>query len=349
MAGGIKYEHKSVRTVACTDDVVIARMSKRGWEHVGADHARLSTTLAFRRPKKRVSLRPVMVLVGIVAIGLVIAGISSFADRGYQLATADSTPSVTESSTGSPSEAPLPSGTPRPSASPTPAGPTVKVTCYTPDFNSSVDFVISRLRPDFTEAWAADIPTDPNTGEQHCDDGDANASGEGPKISPVNGVEAAIWKDAADGIDGRHRWTLTIPYYECVQHDSPEYVKTYPDSPNLATEAETMLRLCPDHPNAKAIQKRIAIQNGFAAQIGTETLTDGDWLIGAERVAGTYRAESAGGTLTCYWSRKSASGTVLQSVWAFGPLDEARTVKVTLSAGEKFQTKNCGVWFRLTP
>lgn len=349
--GQPKFEHKTVKTVRGTDSVVIARMTSKGWEHVGSDHGRVSTSLQFRRPKPPVPWKPIAALFAIAVVGLGIGGIAEALGGDEESAAGDAkttvsaSPSVDSSSSADPSESNEPSSAA--TSEKRPDGPTVKIVCYSPDFETHVDFVISRLKPDFTEAWAADIPTDPKTGEQHCDDGDANEDGDKPRITPVNAVEQAIWDADEKSGDGHERWTLTIPYFECVQHDSPDYRNVYPDGPNLVDEAKTMLSLCPDHPNAAAIRSRIPAQERFENQIGTETLDDGEWAIGSERKAGTYRTTSAGGTLACYWSRWSG-GRVIQSD-AFGPLEQARTVKVSLKAGEKFKTENCGVWFRLTP
>jgi hypothetical protein len=203
------------------------------------------------------------------------------------------------------------------------------------------------LHPDFREAWSTTVPVDKEFGMADCEDADLDENDSGPALEPVTSVEQAIWDRAKGSIDGpRDRTTLTYPYAACVEHDDPWYQNVYPKSGAQGDEAATMLLLCPNHPNAAAIRKRIHVQNDFQQQIANgETITDGTWPVGRNLRPGTYRTETTG-TFVCYWARKNSSGEAIASGGA--PQGRARAIKVTIAPSDSsFYTENCGVWFRL--
>lgn len=73
------------------------------------------------------------------------------------------------------------------------------------------------------------------------------------------------------------------------------------------------------------------------------TVRDGDWVVGEQIEAGTYSVESATG---CTWTHASGFEHTAQEVLEVVPA-EARPTElftVTLGAGQRFSTHDCGTW-----
>ncbi|HMG41890.1 MAG TPA: hypothetical protein VK611_11205 [Acidimicrobiales bacterium] len=73
------------------------------------------------------------------------------------------------------------------------------------------------------------------------------------------------------------------------------------------------------------------------------TVSDGDWLVGSDLIAGRYQAASPPERLSeCYWERDD-SFLYEFGGWSENNIVDRRTV-VDLTAGERFTTKGCGPW-----
>lgn len=74
------------------------------------------------------------------------------------------------------------------------------------------------------------------------------------------------------------------------------------------------------------------------------TITDGTWTVGEDFPAGTYK--TAGSTGSCYWaiytSGKNQSFDSLIDNHSGGG-----NLRVTLKAGQDFETKRCGTWTKV--
>lgn len=71
-------------------------------------------------------------------------------------------------------------------------------------------------------------------------------------------------------------------------------------------------------------------------QIASNTIIDGIWQVGTDFAAGTYRASGGG---LCYWARLGSADNydIISNGLGKNPT-------VTLSAGEWFETSDCGDW-----
>lgn len=259
-------------------------------------------------------------------------------------AEASTSPAATEAPSAS-----EPSAEPTPDAGET-AGTTLTVECVDPnDLDSVVAFTIGRSDPDFSEAWSTPIPVDKKLDYSMCSEADTGIYGGGPRLTPVSAVEQTIWNSAkGNSIYKRQRSTLTIVYVQCVEHDTPALLKDYPSAPNLVEEARNMLLLCPNHPNAAAMKKRIVVQAGFGQQIANGETIRGDdtFVVGQDVEPGTYRTFTAGGVFSCIWSRRNASDLPI----AQGGANQGRAHEITVTIAPSdysFYTEGCGVWFRL--
>lgn len=218
------------------------------------------------------------------------------------------------------------------------------IECTDPEnYDIVLRFVINRQNPNFKRAWATTIPVEKKLGFPMCEEVETGPYGGGPKVSPITAVERAIWNR---GTPPRSRSTITDVYVGCVEHDTDELLNDYPGAPNIIDEATTMLTLCPNHPNAAAIQQDITLQQGFEQQIidGT-TLRDGDFIVGQDVQPGTYRTSSAGTVFDCVWSRRDASDMPIASG---GKKKGTHELTVTIRAGDYlFSSQGCGIWFRI--
>ena len=70
------------------------------------------------------------------------------------------------------------------------------------------------------------------------------------------------------------------------------------------------------------------------------TVGDGDWVVGEQVVAGTYRA-AVGPTEACFWEVGDDFSGDFDSVTA---MDNRAPNTIELDAGERFTTRGCGTW-----
>ncbi|WP_213012792.1 DUF4839 domain-containing protein [Paractinoplanes toevensis] len=138
MAGEIKYEFKTVRTVRGTDGLVISKMQKDGWELVDQAQGTLRSTLNFRRRKKPLpwtlvaaAAAALVVLAGIVGVGV------AFGDGDEKQSDSAGTTAVAAGST---------------SATPTP----------TATESASTDVITAENNPEFATLLKADSCDDAN-------------------------------------------------------------------------------------------------------------------------------------------------------------------------------------------
>ncbi|MFD7881312.1 DUF4839 domain-containing protein [Streptomyces bauhiniae] len=109
MADEIKYEYKTVRAVRGTDNLVISKMQKDGWEFVEKEQGKLRSTLNFRRPKKPLPRLLIGGAAAAVVILAVVIGVASALSGGEKkedkpakaLAAPSDKPSATPTSTAS--------------------------------------------------------------------------------------------------------------------------------------------------------------------------------------------------------------------------------------------------------
>ncbi len=351
-SGDVQYRYQSMKVIRGREASTIQKMRSDGWELHSRDQGRLRTEMTFRRvrkptPWRLVAALAVVALIVIAVVGGVVA-LQGEDDVPGEATTSSSSERASEErseNATSPSQEPSETVT----ATTSPIGPAVTVECYNNDTTESIAFTIERLNPDFSEAWSTPIPLDKKSGISFCSEVDTGLYGGGPKLTPVTAVEQTIWNGAQqDSMYRRDRSTLTDVYVQCVEHDTRPLLKDYPGSPNLVEEAETMLVLCPDHPNAEAIRKRIVIQGGFAQQMQNgETISGNDtYLVGQDVEPGTYRTFSAGGVFACTWSRRNSSDRPIEQGGAHQ--GRVHTITVSIAASDhSFYTEQCGVWFRL--
>ena len=78
-----------------------------------------------------------------------------------------------------------------------------------------------------------------------------------------------------------------------------------------------------------------------AAPPAVATIVDGMWTIGEDAPAGTYKVVAAGDT--CYWAilKSGTNGSDIVDNHLGGG-----NLRVTLKAGQDFETKRCGTWVR---
>ncbi len=93
------------------------------------------------------------------------------------------------------------------------------------------------------------------------------------------------------------------------------------------------LLLCPTAPQAKLM----------AARAGGDRFDDGDYSVGEDVKAGTYRTEK--GVRDCFWERTTKGGDTLANDFVtFAP--KGVTVRIRSSDGG-FTSKECGTWTRV--
>jgi hypothetical protein len=138
MADEIKYEHKTVRTVRGTDNVVISKLQKNGWELLDQEQGTLRSTLSFRRPKKP---QPWLLIGTGVAVLVILATVIGVASA---LSDESETKDEPDKATAAASE--------KPSAKPTPTPTAVK--------SAATEVITPQNNPEFAALLKAD----------HCDD-----------------------------------------------------------------------------------------------------------------------------------------------------------------------------------
>lgn len=213
----------------------------------------------------------------------------------------------------------------------------IKITCQV---RGGVErFTIDRANPDFTQAWKTplpDPPGDPSTPGVYCEQG---AFGEGVKPQPYSAIEAQLIK-----LDRRpSRYTLAIPYEQCVEHDTRWTLNLWPVSRQQVPEAEAALTLCPNHPNAAAIRERIGGQGQLEQELQDGVaFYDGTYRVGKRIQPGTYATTE--GVEGCYWERTDDAGETIDNNF----VPSAPRVETTIQAGDySFYSEGCGLWRRV--
>ncbi len=102
-------------------------------------------------------------------------------------------------------------------------------------------------------------------------------------------------------------------------------------------EFVTILKWCPDHPDATEINKRIsAVQKSLEG--GRKIFGSGLYRVGKEIAPGTY--VSRGNSGGCYWERLNRNGDIIDNNFTNGS-----RVQVTISSGDfEFNSENCNTW-----
>jgi hypothetical protein len=217
------------------------------------------------------------------------------------------------------------------------------VTIVCTGVGSPVQLTIDRVRPDWTAVWSIPLPgPHKDTGMVECEDKDAD---HGPKLVPATPVEQTIWNAAAGGDYPRDRTTITDTYAECAEHDDPWDLNKWPLNSGQAEDAKTMLMLCPNHPNAAAIRKRMAAAGVQAEEVKNgEAISDGIWRVGRDVKPGTYTVKTDPEGLECEWGRFDSKDDLLSGGSASG--SKSKTITATIDSSDyEFATHNCGVWY----
>lgn len=190
-------------------------------------------------------------------------------------------------------------------------------------------FVIDRVRPDFKRAWRTPLPE--GRGLLNSVFCEANSS----KLTPVSDVEQMLW--AAD----KHpdRYTLSIPYEQCVEHGTRATLREWPRSEAQVPEAQAALLLCPHHPDAAAIRSRIADQQTFASELRQgRSFYDGNYRVGSRIQPGRYVTTNVE---DCYWERLDSTGEIIDNNF----VSDALRVEVSIAPTDfSFHAQGCGMW-----
>jgi hypothetical protein len=191
-------------------------------------------------------------------------------------------------------------------------------------------FRIDRVKPDWQAVWAEPLPpkkTFLGTGV-HCESF-------GGQLEPVSFTEQAIY----DADKRPSRYTLRIPYEQCVEHGTEWSMNEWPVSGAQVAEAETALLLCPNHPDGPAIRSRIADRGVLKAQRKQgRAFADGNYRVGSQVQPGTYFVEDVS---NCYWERLDSAGNIIDNNF----VTDALRVEATIGSGDfSFHTEGCGMW-----
>lgn len=192
-------------------------------------------------------------------------------------------------------------------------------------------FTFDRVKPDFTKVWRTSLPEGRGMfNSVYCES-------YGPKLTPVSQVEQAIW----DGDKKPSRYTLRIPYEQCVEHGTKWTEAEWPVSQNQVEEAETALLLCPRHPDAAAIRTRVLelAELKSDSQQGT-AFSDGNFRVGSRIQPGTYVTTKVE---NCYWERLDATGNIIDNNFVSNGL---RVEVSILPTDYSFHSQGCGTWRR---
>ena len=188
-------------------------------------------------------------------------------------------------------------------------------------------FTIDRVKPDFTSVWAT-----PMSGDVYCE---MNGLGDGTTFAPVSEAEQVIY----DSDKKPSRYTLTIPYEQCVEHGTQWTTSDWPVSRQQIPEAEAALILCPNHPDAAAIRSHIADIGALEGEIRNGTaFDDGNFRVGSQIQPGLYFTENVA---DCYWERLDSAGEIIDNNF----ISDALRAEVTIAASDfSFHTEGCGTW-----
>lgn len=138
--------------------------------------------------------------------------------------------------------------------------------------------------------------------------------------------------------------TLNELYLSCVKAAHPYAGPGGQLSDSDLTHIAGMLMLCPNHPQAAEIARRVDEHNADVAARAAGTLfDDGTYAVPGEVKPGTYAIE--GSISDCYWQRTNASGGIIANDFVVG----AKRVQVTIrSSDHSFVSRGCGTWRRVS-
>lgn len=94
----------------------------------------------------------------------------------------------------------------------------------------------------------------------------------------------------------------------------------------------------------KALGERETAVSGAEAQVAANTIAPGRWTVGVDIEPGAYRVKDAVTSTRCYWAitRTGSNGDdILSNDYA-----TQGNLAVTLSAGQDFESSDCGSWVK---
>lgn len=211
--------------------------------------------------------------------------------------------------------------------------------------NGDFGFEIDRKHPDFSEAWAVDwVPFPTAQGRVAC----FVQTAEGEDLRrPLGSFELAAW----DAVETPDKTVITAAYQRCAVHDIPE-TENFPDSLDdfgAMDVARAMLALCPEHPEAETVRKRVKAYDKEASVPYAEnpaedpiskdsSFEDGDYRVGGDIDPGSYVAREPG---DCYWERLDRRGEIIDNNFA----PNAMRVQVDIDPDDySFHSEGCGLW-----
>lgn len=172
---------------------------------------------------------------------------------------------------------------------------------------------------DFKELWAA--------GSADCDS---------EPVTPATPIELEALR--ASGYDGDDIGTL---FEICGQVDPHDVYleKGFAMSPEQIKEMTGAIKICPDHPHAKAWRTAMKLGQADAdLEAQGRMFGDGTYRVGKEIKAGTYVTRDVDG---CYWERQNGSGETIANYFT----NSAKRVVVTIRSSDyAFSTEGCGTW-----
>jgi hypothetical protein len=84
------------------------------------------------------------------------------------------------------------------------------------------------------------------------------------------------------------------------------------------------------------------------ARVPVSTFPDGQWLVGVDIQAGTYRAEVPIGSPGCTWERTASTDGTVASILESGTANEGEQLVVNVRTTDKvFLSAGCGSWTRV--
>ena len=204
----------------------------------------------------------------------------------------------------------------------------IRVTCDVKG-RQDVKIDIDRVGPSFKEAWSTPLPE----GKGFFDG--VYCESYGPRLTPVSDIEQAFW----DADRKPSKYTIPIPYEQCVEHGTKWTTKEWPVGDGQIKEAQRALMLCPRHPDAAAIRSRISDLGALDAERKQGTaFSDGNFRVGSRIKPGTYYTENVE---NCYWERLNSAGEIIDNNFVSNGL----RVEVSIASSDfSFHSEGCGMW-----
>ncbi|NPC43124.1 hypothetical protein [Nocardioides sp. zg-1230] len=191
-------------------------------------------------------------------------------------------------------------------------------------------FLIDRVKPNWKEVWNTPLPQ-----KRGAFGPTVYCESYGGRLEPVSGIEQAL-NDADKKPD---KYTLRIPYEQCVEHGTNWTMNEWPVGDGQVKEAQQALLLCPNHPDAAAIRSRIADVGVLQTAIKEgRAFGDGNYRVGTGVQPGTYFTENVE---NCYWERLDSAGNIIDNNF----ISSGLRVEATISASDfSFHAEGCGMW-----